>query len=241
MPQEIAANDNLKPNRGWPLKEMFEKGDLGINENENRNHWRNAQRFKRTLSDSRKESDNSATVLDDWRELVDGYLEIHENSLIVEPATDSYSMKNNFDPEFVDSFNDGPGFVDNSGWNPHRDIAPHAKWLLASQTLALAADVLGSDYPILMAAIDRNWTARDIGEPEGYKDRVTAAACGKGMLRGSLRKLATFFLSLDRVEIDGHPQKAVWPLVGTHAWIFAEMPDVRWKRTKDPIDKPVIT
>jgi hypothetical protein len=101
-------------------------------------------------------------------------------------------------------------------------------------------DVLASDYPILMAAIDRNWTARDIGETEGYKDRVTAAACGKGMLRGSLKKLTTFFLSLDRVEIDGHPHKVVWPLVGTQAWIFAEMPDVRWKRTKDAIAKPVV-
>jgi hypothetical protein len=71
--------------------------------------------LKRTLSDSRKEPDNSATVQDDWRELVDEYLEIHENSLIVEPATDDYSMKKNFDPEFVDSFNDGPGFVDSVG------------------------------------------------------------------------------------------------------------------------------
>jgi hypothetical protein len=40
---------------------MFEKGELGINENENRNHWPDALRFKRTLSDSRKEPDNSAT------------------------------------------------------------------------------------------------------------------------------------------------------------------------------------
>jgi hypothetical protein len=39
---------------------MFEKCDLGINEIENRNHWRDANRFKRILSDSREEPDYGA-------------------------------------------------------------------------------------------------------------------------------------------------------------------------------------
>ncbi|MDH2357695.1 hypothetical protein QCM80_45345 [Bradyrhizobium sp. SSUT112] len=236
MPPKQAANDN----HGWPLKEMYEKGDLGINEIENRNHWFAVVRLKRVLSDSREEPDNRAVVQDDWRELVPEYLEIHEDSLIVQPATDEHSMKQDFDPEFVDSFKDGPGFVDNASWNPHRDIPPHARCLQAKQTLALAADILASDYPIIIAAVDRRWTLRQIGETEGYKDRVTAAACGKGMLRSSLRKLSTFFLSLDRVEIGGHDHRAVWPLVGTAGWLFAEMPDVRWKREKEPLPKAAI-
>lgn len=232
MARQIAANDNIEINRGWPLKVMYEKGDLGINEIENRHHWRDVLRLKRILDDSRYEPDNSANVNDDWRELVDEYLEIHENSMIVEPVSDDYSMEQNFNPEFVDSFKDGPGFVDNNTWNPYRDIAPHAKWLHAKQIVALAADILSCDYPILMAVIDRNWTIRQIGETEGYTDRITAAACGKGMVRGSLRKLTKFFLALDRVEINGNAPKVVWPLVGSSAWMFAEMPDVRWKRSK---------
>jgi hypothetical protein len=99
-----------------------------------------------------------------------------------------------------------------------RDMPPHALSISAKQAVALAAEVLGSDYAVLYAAIDRSWSNRWLGETEGFTDRASASACGKGMLRGALRNLSRFFLSLDRLEAGIERARDVWPLVGTSAW-----------------------
>jgi hypothetical protein len=79
-------------------------------------------------------------------------------------------------------------------------------------------DVLGNDYEVLCAAIERGWTNQKIGETEGYTDRASASACGKGMLRSALRNLSRFYVSLDRLEERGERPPDVWPLVGAYTW-----------------------
>jgi hypothetical protein len=82
-PGRKAANDNNASSARttsahykttYPLKEMYERGELGINEIENRRHWSDAQRFKQVHADARGEPTND-TAHDDWRELL---LEFYE-------------------------------------------------------------------------------------------------------------------------------------------------------------------
>jgi hypothetical protein len=86
--------------------------------------------------------------------------------------------------------------------------------LYARQVVSLAEDVLGHDFKVLKSAIVNKWTARMIGEDEGFMDRATASACGKGMLRSALRNLSRFYLNLDRLECSDQRPHDVWPLVG---------------------------
>jgi hypothetical protein len=50
------------------------------------------------------------------------------------------------------------------------------------------------------------------------------------MVRSALRNLSRFYLGVDRLESGFEKPNAVWPLVGTSAWLFAEAPDAGWKR-----------
>src|SRR6267143_3843876 len=66
-PNVKAANDNnflarkntVSDTKSYPLNEMYERGDLGNNEIENRCHWFDSQRFKQILADARCETDTS--------------------------------------------------------------------------------------------------------------------------------------------------------------------------------------
>jgi hypothetical protein len=221
-PDIAAANDNnalaRKINSGvaksYPLKEMYERGDLGINEIENRNHWFASQRFKQIHLNA-SEPDNNE---DNWRELMSDFYEgCFGNFLTSFAADEGLSLSD--DMEFEDS--ETPAHceaVDNAGWNPYRDSEPHVRQIYAQQVVALMADVLGSDYKVLCAAIERSWTSQQIGETEGYTNRGSASACGKGMLRSALRNLSRFYVCLDRLEERGDRPQDVWPLVGTLNW-----------------------
>ena len=220
-PDLKAANDNdvlartttSGDTKSYPLKEMFQRGELGINEIENRRHWFDAQRFKQIHFDAR-EPDNSG---DNWRELMS---EFHEGfgNFLTSFATDE-GLRLSDDMEFEDS--ETPAHceaVDNAGWNPYRDLAPHVRPLYAQQVVSLMIDVLGSDYEVLCAAIERSWTRKQIGETEGYTDRASASGCGTGMLRSALRNLSRFYVSLDRLEERGERPPDMWPLVGAYTW-----------------------
>jgi hypothetical protein len=86
------------------------------------------------------------------------------------------------------------------------------------------SSVLGADYDVLEAFIVRRWTLKEVGETQGYKDRASASACGKGMIRSALRNLSRFFISLDRLEERGHRPQDVWPLLGTLNWPVKSTP-----------------
>jgi hypothetical protein len=222
-PNLKAANDNnalaRKINSGvvkrYPLKEMFERGDLGINEIENRRHWFDSQRFKKVHANARGEPDNSE---DNWRELLQEFFEGYMNNVVTAIDGGDKGLSLSDDMEFEDSATPADfGAVDNAGWSPY-DLAPLAHQSYAQQVVALMADVLGSDYRVLCAAIERGWTSQQIGETEGYTDRGSASACGKGMLRSALRNLSRFYVGLDRLEERGGRPPDVWPLVGAYTW-----------------------
>lgn len=230
-----AANDNNanarrnlgEPTQKYPLKELYNRGELGINETENRRHWFDSQRFKQLLIDSRGEQ-LQATAQDEWRELLMPFLEGFSRDVIGSMTADPISTLSD-DMEFEDCATvDSCSAVDFARWDVFRDIPPAAQLIQAQQTVALAANVLGSDFPLLCAAIDRGWTARMVGETEGFTDRASASACGKGMIRSALRNLSRFYVGLQRLEWGLEGAKQIWPIVGTDAWRFVELNDHRW-------------
>jgi hypothetical protein len=197
------ANDN-RPAR-YHLQEMAQRGELGIHEPENRRHWFDAERLKRDIAISTGELLNDSAA-NDWRELAAPHIGPEPESL----ATDTGLILVD-DLEFQDS--DVPGecaVVDNA-----EGECDQIRFLQARQVISLAEDVLGDDYTVLTSAIVNNWTARTIGENEGFMDRASASACGKGMLRSALRNLSRFYLRLDRLEHSGCRPLDVWPLIGT--------------------------
>jgi hypothetical protein len=197
------ANDN-KPAR-YHLREMEQRGELGINEAENRRHAFDAGRLRRDIAISQGEPMNDSAAYD-WCELMPPYIGPEPESF----ATDVGLILSD-DGEFQDS--DVPGecaVVDNA-----EGECDQIRFLEARQIVSLAADVLGHDYKVLTSLILDNWTARMIGEDELFMDRTTASACGKGMLRSALRNLSRFYLKLDRLEHSGERPQDVWPLIGT--------------------------
>jgi hypothetical protein len=221
-PDFIAANDNnttarlaVEEEPSDQIKEMYERGELGIGEPENRRHWIDSQRFKQMIDNARGEPDNSN---DNWREL---HLEFFEGFFghTLTSLTADEGLVLGEDMEFDDT--DTPAdfeAIDGAGWNPFRDSEPHVRELYGKQVASLMSEVLGADYDVLEAFIVRRWTAKEIGETQGYKNRATASACGKGMIRSALRNLSRFVASLDRLEARGQRPQDVWPLVGTLNW-----------------------
>jgi hypothetical protein len=227
---DVLAGDNIANSpKANPLKEMFERGDLGINEIENRHHWFDAERFKTVHADARGEPDNSN---DNWRELLLEFYEGFFDNIVTSTSADDGLVLND-DMEFEDS-NTPTDYeaVDFSGWQPTKDLAPHLRVLFAQQVVDLMLDVLGSDYDVLCAAIERSWTNQQIGETEGYTNRASASACGKGKLRSALRNLSRFYRSLDRIEERGDRPQDAWPLVGTLNWVPVRYGPERY-RTRD--------
>jgi hypothetical protein len=125
-PDLKAANDNdvsarnniVNDPKTYPVKEMFERGDLGINEIENRNHWFASQRFKHMLACARGEPDNSE---DNWRELLVEFYEGFFDNLVTSFAKD-VGLSLSDDMEFEDSTSPAHcEVVDNAGWQRCRD------------------------------------------------------------------------------------------------------------------------
>lgn len=198
-----AANDN-RPLR-YHLKEMAQRGELGINEAENRRHWFNAERLKRDIAISKGEPFNDSAA-HGWRELALP----HDGGEIGSFGSDE-GLSLNDDGEYVDSDVPGEcGVVDNAEGESRQTRLLHAR-----QVVSLAGQVLGHDFGVLESFIVGNWTARTLGENELFMDRATASACGKGMLRSALRNLSRFYANLDRLELAGERPLDVWPLVGT--------------------------
>jgi hypothetical protein len=213
-----AANDNSVPaieTNSYPLREMYERGELGVNEIENRCHWFDAERFKTIHSAARGEPDNSE---DNWRELLLEFFETLFGNSLTSFTVDKGLVVSD-DGEFEDSATPADyKAVDNAGWEPTNDLAPYLRQRYAQQIVGLMGDVLGNDYRVLCAAIERRWTNQQIGETEGYTNRASASACGKGMLRSALRNLSRFYRCLDRIEERGTRPQDVWPLVGAYTW-----------------------
>lgn len=230
-----AANDNTtshslpaKRSKSFPGKELFERGELGIGEQLNRRHWHDAVRFQRDhmLVSGEAEDDDAIA---NWRELMPEFFEGY-SGLLASIESDAGLVLDD-DMEFSDSKTSAAGeVVDFARWCPSRDLHKPAYRIQAKQAIALAAHYLGHDYAILNALMNRSWTLQMIGETEGYNDRAAASACGKGMVRSALRNLSRFYLGLDRLERGCEKPTAVWPLVGTSAWLFAESPNAGWKR-----------
>lgn len=197
------ANDN-RPVR-YHLKEMAQRGELGVNEAENRRHWFAAERLKRDIAISNGEPlKDSASH--DWPELA---LPYHGEEM--DSFNSDAGLFLNDDGEFVDS--DVPGecrVVDNAEGESDQTRLLHVR-----QVVSLARQVLGHDFGVLESFVVGNWTARMLGENELFMDRATASACGKGMLRSALRNLSRFYANLDRLELAGDRPADVWPLVGT--------------------------
>jgi hypothetical protein len=224
-----AANDNRRGRTEWPLREQFNRGELGISEVENRRHFSAATRFRRDHAAANAfQGDDTAEL--DWRDLL---LPATQFAGFVPMSPDGNLIV--FDQELADWTSGGEvimDVVDNGGFNVHRDLPYAAGSIQARQVIALAADVLGSCYPIIVAAACRNWTQLQLGETEAEigSPPATLRSIGKGMLRVALRELASFYLKLDRTESGEAKPKATWPLVGTPAWIFADMPTPAWRR-----------
>jgi hypothetical protein len=221
-----AANDNTPrtPQVRYHLKEMFERGELGTNEPENRVHWFDAERLKKTLSVA-KIDDLDDSAAREWRELMPMFLEGFGG--LIESIDSDNGISLSDDLEFEDT-NGVPAecrVVDNA------DDTPDAiRILYASQVISLAAEVLGRDFALLRAVIDHNWTTQMIGESEGFTGRATASACGKGMLRAALRNLSRFYIGLDRLEERGERPQDIWPLIGTQNWPpVVYPPTIRWQ------------
>lgn len=231
-----AANDNKRGATAWPLRELYSRGELGINEMQNRSRWAAAQRFKK-MHDLVSGEQGEDSAVGDWRELAWQITSMSEIETMVPLGENDGELGLDDNNEWSDAgTSKAHEVVDNAGFNPFRDLPPAAADVNAKQEVALAASVLGSSYPVLMAAVVRSWTLQAIGETEGSKDAASARAIGKGMLRLSLQHLVDFFLKLDRIALDGTPTNLVWPMVGTPAWRFAEMPDIRWKRETTKAD-----
>lgn len=205
-PLPAPANDN-RPVR-YHLKEMAQRGDLGVNEPENRRHWFNAERLKRDMATSNGEP-LSESASDDWRELAMDYM---GEALRSFDSDNGLALSDDMEFEDGGAPNGGCSVVDNDASEPDGERAIRSK-----QIIALAVEVLGPDFAVLKSAIQDNWTSRTIGENELFMDRVTAAACGKGMLRSALRNLTRFYDGLDRLEATGERPHDVWPLIGTHS------------------------
>ncbi|WP_439404754.1 hypothetical protein ACNJX9_25360 [Bradyrhizobium sp. DASA03076] len=229
------ANDNVPAKlERYHLKEMYERGELGINEMENRRHWFAAQRLKTELAIA----DGDPVEANDWRELRLPFLEGFSGDISSVDTDDALALSDEL--EFEDT--DTPaecGVVDNV------DDTPTAlRILYAREVTDLAADVLGDDFELLRAVIARNWTARMVGETEGFTDRASASACGKGMLRAALRNLSRFYAGLDRLEEKGERPHDRWPLVGTLNWPAVAYPPNSggrcasyWNQARGPVIK----
>jgi hypothetical protein len=225
-PVPRAANDNKS--KSSLINELFERGELGINETLNRRHFHDAMRFRRDhMLVSGEVTDDDA--VDEWRELMPDFFEGYSGfTTTIEP---DQGLLLDDDMEFSDSKSSAAGeVVDFARWCPMRDLHKPAYRIQAQQAISLAAADLGHSYAILNALLTRSWTLQMIGETEGFKGRASASACGKGMVRSALRDLSKFYLGLDRLESGFEKPIAVWPLVGTSAWLFAESPDAGWKR-----------
>ncbi|WFU23156.1 hypothetical protein QA649_34510 [Bradyrhizobium sp. CB1717] len=222
------ANDNLAKPQRYHLKEIYERGELGINEIENRRHWFDAERLKELLATAACDPIES----NEWRELMLPYFDDGMSSL-----DSDNGLQLNDDLEFEDtSVPADCTVVDNEDHTPTAIRILHAR-----QVVDLAADVLGRDFQLLRTMIADNWTARMIGETEGFTDRTTASACGKGMLRAALRNLSRFLAGLDRLEERGERPHDRWRLVGTLNWPIAKYPEApRWTSYLNQARGPVI-
>jgi hypothetical protein len=229
-PVITVAHPLTEDTKSYPLKEIYERGELGINEIENRCHWFDAERFKRIHADARGEPDNSEH---NWREILLEFFEGYFDNLITSFAGDE-GLSLSDEMEFEDSSTDPAEceVIDFGSWNASRDLAPHIYQTHAQEIIRLMKDVLGNDYKILSAFIEQGWTARKVGETEGFKDRASASACGKGMLRCALRNLSRFYRCLDRIEERGTRPQDAWPLVGTLNWLPVKCTPERY-RTRD--------
>jgi len=207
------ANDN-QPAR-YHLKEMAQRGDLGVNEPENRRHAFAAERLKQDIAVSKGEP----SAANDWREVREEYLGERIDSL-----DSDNEIRLSDDLEFEDSDTPAePSVVDNA-----EAESDQIRLVRTRQVVLLAKAVLGHDYSVLESVIVDNWTARAVGENELFMDRATASACGKGMIRSAMRNLARFYDSLDRLELSGDRPFDVWPLIGT------QYPTVRYPREFRP-------
>jgi hypothetical protein len=216
----IYANDNRPPQ--WPLKILYEKGELGRNEQENRSHWQAAVRFQRdhaiAWGDSIEES-----AISDWRYLTPDYMELDQHTELQPHDFTDKGLRLDSNREFQDTATFHGNYSVNN-WNPYRDHSSVEDSIRSKQILAHAHQVLGPHFPIICAATARNYTTRMIGETEGYRDPAAAAACGKGMLRCSLRMLVLFYKALDDLEAGVKPPERLWKLVGTPKWTTYERP-----------------
>lgn len=213
---------------GWPLRELFARGELGISEIENRRHWEACLRFKRAHVYSAEPVPSDA---EDWRDLMLPVAATADVQPLEPLPADTASVRDD-DGEWVDGGTASLGnVVDCSAFDAYRDIPPPGEEISAKQTIALAATVLSAEYPIIVAAVCRGWNLQQIGETEVEigSNGATARSVGKGMLRLALRSLTAFWLAFDR-HVEGTPLIRTWPLVATPAWLFADMPDIRWRR-----------
>ncbi len=223
---------NKRGPTGWPLHGLFARGELGISEIENRRHWQAAQRFKQTYEYSAEPIPNDR---EEWRDLMlplTADADALDGGEDMAPLPDDSVADHDDDGEWNDAGTAALGnVVDCSAFDAFRDTPAPGEEISAKQTLALAATALGPAYPVVVAAVCRGWNLQQIGETEVEigSNAATARGVGKGMLRIALRSLTAFWLAFDR-HVEGTPLIRTWPLVATPAWLFADMPDIRWRR-----------
>lgn len=234
-----------------PLNEMYSRCQLGVSEPENRRNWQAAERLKGILEEAEKSHAPLQEPAADWWDIHDWHSTIDWDALAADPdgtyqGIDTYSnfsedtgmvQGEHGDLEDSDS-TDGTEPFANLRWNVYRDLPQAVTRIHAKQVIALAAETLETDFPILIALIEKGWTAAMIGETQGYAaSGATARACGMGMLRSALRKLDCFFVKLDRLENGTEPTRQVWRLVGTPLWLFDGIPKAwTWRKPPESAD-----
>lgn len=226
--ENAAARANARLRDAWPLKELYDRGDLGHSLSEARQLWRDVQRFVRLYRDARGDSTDES-VLDDWRDILEPYLQLDQETFMV-PLNLKDGPYLSDDLQFEDTdFKDSHIVVDCAGFNSYRDLEAPLRIVLAHQILASMKQYLGSGFFVLEAAIWKRWSLHKIGQTEPGKDRATVAGVGRGLVVSSIRQLSLFFLAMDRLERNDAGIPGFWKLIGTSSWLFETVSDSRRK------------
>lgn len=194
--------DKPRPSR-YHLQGMANREELGVNIYESLRNWTVSERFRRDAAIARGEP-VAYRPGDDWRETREEYVGQPDAPL----AAKDHALSLSDDLEFEDV-----GVPD-----PQPDATAESNaicFLYAQQLMDVMHDVLGHDFEVLKHVIVENWSAQMLGEDEGFINRASASACGKGLIRAALRNLDRFYTKLDRLEQNGSRPQDVWPLIGT--------------------------
>jgi hypothetical protein len=207
---------------GWRWSKEWNKMELGTPA-ERARLWEASQLFIKIKTGTVSASEEYAEFARDswdWRDAIrfdkkgETYINFDEVSLSPSEADDDDDLEAD-----EDSIPIRNSVVQNSEWNPFRDLDPHARRIQREDLLGLMERELGADDVVLTKLICGNEPRATLGYEAKYETAATASAFGKGMVLGALRRLVMFFDRRDRLESGQAPlrecrQAVSWDLAG---------------------------